>query len=360
MKLPDSKQFNYKDVTVAGDDCWLITPKSMSVQWTDDNSRFRSCIVRKSDNVVVSQGFAKFTNFGEQPKFQPWNSSWPVKAVHKLDGSLLIVSRHNNMLVARTRGTVDARALASGHEIDGLVEKYSNAFDNNFLDNGYSILFEWTSPAHIIVLREHTVPTLTLIGIIFNQTGQYLSQKSLDDIAKLWGIGRPALYSYDSVCDCIVDVQNWVGKEGVVLYSPDGQTLKKIKSSHYCALHKLASGISSEKDVMNIFLDSPRFTCADDFYNYVLHTTDYEIAERVRPEINAVVHAYNCFLEKSHEIKTWFLGLNAYETRREQAYAVTQKYHDWQRVHCFALLSGKKIDDKLAIFYELENINLYK
>jgi hypothetical protein len=75
MKLPTTEEFTFKDCVIAGDDCWLITPNHIGVKWTDENARFRSCIVRKSDNFVVSQGFGKFTNFSEQPDFQPWKIS---------------------------------------------------------------------------------------------------------------------------------------------------------------------------------------------------------------------------------------------------------------------------------------------
>ena len=126
MKLPNKEEFNFKDCVIAGDECWLITPKDMSVKWNDENTRFRSCVVRKSDNFVISQGFRKFTNFGEQPAFEPWKDCWKFEARHKLDGSLLIVSRYKGQWIIRTRGTVDARQLPNGHEIDLLIEKYKN------------------------------------------------------------------------------------------------------------------------------------------------------------------------------------------------------------------------------------------
>lgn len=86
MQLPLKEEFNFKDCTIAGDECWLITPNDMSTKWFDDNARFRSCIIRKSDHTVVSQGFSKFTNFHERPEFQPWDNSWKIEARHKLDG----------------------------------------------------------------------------------------------------------------------------------------------------------------------------------------------------------------------------------------------------------------------------------
>jgi len=359
--LPSREAFNFKDCVIAGDECWLITPKDMSVQWDESNFRFRSTILRKSDNFVVSQGFGKFTNFGEQPNFQPWDNSWDFKAVHKLDGSLLIVSKYKGNLVVRTRGTVDARALPNGHEIDGLIQRYPNVFDNDFLNDGFSILLEWTTPSNIIVLREHNVPTLTLVGMIFNASAQYQSQSNLDAIAKIFEVGRPMCYSYDSVEECILDVDAWVGKEGVVLYSPDGQTLKKIKAAEYCMLHKVATGIKSVKNVMELFLASPRFTVAEDFYNYVVTTVDYEVAERVKDEIKSVVAAYNIFLKKSQSVVEFVAEIRCYDTRREQATEVLRRYNDWRCAFAFNLLDRKTIDTKIetkAIFQELETLCL--
>lgn len=121
MNLPDREQFNFKEVEISGDACWLITPKDMATKWDNENFRFRSCLVRQEDNLVISQGFGKFTNYGERPDFQPWDDTQKFEARHKLDGSLLIVSKYKGELIIRTRGTVDARQLANGHEIDFLM-----------------------------------------------------------------------------------------------------------------------------------------------------------------------------------------------------------------------------------------------
>lgn len=54
--LPDSKSFNFKDCVIAGDECVLVTPKDMGVEWNEDNKYFRSSIWRKSDMHPVSLG----------------------------------------------------------------------------------------------------------------------------------------------------------------------------------------------------------------------------------------------------------------------------------------------------------------
>lgn len=357
MKLPNPKEFNFKECVIAGDECWLITPKDMSTSWDDDNARFRSCIVRKSDNFVVSQGFAKFCNFGERPDFQPWDNSWKFEAIHKIDGSLLIVSKYKGELIVRTRGTVDARQLPNGHEIDLLIKKYPKAFDNNWLTVGRaSLLFEWTTPNNVVVLREHNEPTLTLVGIVGHFKPNYVSQECLDAHAKFMAVNRPQKYEYNSIEECILDVSAWSGKEGVVLYSPDGQTLKKIKADEYCELHKLATGIKGIKQVLDLFMVSPKFIKSEEFYKYIETTLDFEIAEKCESFIKEICEAYRNVLDKIKKADNVIEGLRGL-TRKEQAIDIQQHYDDWRTGYCFSALDGKSMDDKMvrkAIEQELD------
>ena len=122
------EQFNVKDCVIGGDECFLVTPKDMGVEWTDENKIFRSSIWRKSDMYPISLGYRKFMNYGEKPEFEPFEFK-KATAIRKIDGSCLIVSRYKGELIIRTRGTIDASKLenagliSSGINPDtGLVE----------------------------------------------------------------------------------------------------------------------------------------------------------------------------------------------------------------------------------------------
>ena len=353
MKLPDEEQFNFKDCLIAGDECLLITPKDMSTTWNDDNARFRSCIVRKSDNYVVSQGFGKFCNFSEKPEFQPWDKSWEIEARHKLDGSLLIVSRYKGEWILRTRGTIDARQMNNGYEIDLLMKEYNLFFEDK--DNfdyiealGQSWLLEWTTPNNIIVLRESDKPKLTLVGVVLNRDCSYYSQKWLDIVAAQFGFDRPARYEYSSIEECILDVDAWKGKEGVVLYSPDGQTLKKIKASEYCELHKICTGIKNINQVLDLFMATEKFTKYSDFYNYVEKTLDYEVAEKIKDDMLKICVAYCKVLEQIEKIHDAVDSVRGESfTRKDQALEIVGRWSDWRRSAGFQILDHKEIDDKL-------------
>jgi hypothetical protein len=142
-----------------------------------------------------------------------------------------------------------------------------------------------------------------------------------------------------------------------VLYSPDGQTLKKIKASLYCELHKLATGIKTIKQVMDLFLASPKFTSGNEFYKYVETTLDYEIAEKIKSEIETVVQAYNNYLIKVDNIIELVDSFRFVETRKECAMLITSRYKDWRAGYAFTLLDNREISDKIvsnAVFQELE------
>lgn len=351
-------QFNYKPVRIAGDDLLLITPRDMSTKWTEVNEAFRSNIINPSTYTSVSLGMKKFCNFGERPDFQPWNSSWKFETIHKIDGSLLIISKYKNELIIRTRGTVDARQLPNGAEIDVLIEKYPLVFSLNTLKEGFTYLYEWTTPSNIIVIREHDTPTLTLLGVVENKSGRYALNEFLDIAAVNFGVERPERYTYSSVEECILDVDAWRGKEGVVLYSPDGQTLKKIKASEYCELHKIATGMKSPKQIMDAFIASPRFSSNEGFYQYIETTLDYEIAERIKDDIPQIVEAYNNYTTKLNELLEHIEQLKFCETRKEQALIIIQRYWDWRKSFAFLLLDNREIDDTLESDALHQELNL--
>ncbi len=363
MILPDKEQFNYKECEFSGDKCWLIVPVDMSAKWDDDNFRFRSCIVRQSDNFVVSQSFGKFVNWGERPEFQTWDLDAPFEARHKLDGSLLIVSKYKGERILRTRGTTDARQMANGHEIDYLINKYKAFFDyekNLAETSNVTYLFEWTTPTNIIVLREHEEPTLTLVGMVQNDNCFYFPQDHLDLVAKLWDLNRPQKYEYATVAECVGDVAAWTGKEGVVLYQ--GQKMKKIKADEYCELHKLATGIKGVKQVLDVFMASPKFLHDDEFYKYIETTLDFEIAEKCKDFIKEVCEAY-------YEVWQWMnsvenivrLHVRDEPSRKDQAFLIKKAFSGirsgWLFPMAFTVLDNQKIEDKLirrAIEWQIE------
>jgi T4 RnlA family RNA ligase len=355
MNLPDPEYFSFKEGEVAGDECILITPSNIKCKWSEETLKFRSLLIRKSDHKIISRGYDKFFNYGEQPDLDVFPDG-PFDVIEKKDGSLIIWGVYKDVLIHRTRGTFDASNMPNGHEIEFLKKKYLQLIVAIFNNRQYSFLTEWQTKTNIIVVNEVDEPTLNLIGVINNETGELIPQKELDKIAEVWGLARPVRYHYNSLAECVADVDLWRNKEGVVVYSEDGQHLRKCKSEWYRALHALATGIKTPKHVMELFLASPKFTSGDEFYKYVETTLDYEIAEKIKPEINIVVQAYNNYLVKVDKIIELVDSFRFVETRKECAMLITSRYKDWRAGCSFTLLDNREISDKIlsnAVFQEL-------
>jgi hypothetical protein len=346
IELPSRDFFNYRDCVVAGDPCWLITPKDMGVVWTDANARFRSCVVRQSNAFVVSQGYRKFTNMGEQPEFEPWDSSWPVVGRRKIDGSLLIVSKYRNEIIVRTRGNINAYDHQTGEELRSLF-RFEKLFDRYHTAN-LSYLFEWTSPSNIIVIRESDKPQLTLLGCITNDTAEYAPSDLLKATAEYYGLTYPEEYTFENITDAIKTVKGWSGKEGIVIRSPDSQTLKKIKADEYCKLHKIAHGYNHVYKILDLFFEAGMPDSYEEFYSYAVKKLDYEIAERIADHMNTVCDAYTRVKYEYQHIKEYVdRYVRSLESRREQAAHINITYKGYLSSFAFSALDNKEPSSRM-------------
>lgn len=348
MNLPDPESFNFKDGVVGGDDCWLIIPKAINCVWNEDNLQFRSMIIRKSDHKIISRGYDKFFNWSEAPELDKFPDG-PFESITKLDGSLIIWGTHNKELIHRTRGTFDASFLPNGSEIEFLKNKYSQFVDAVRLNPTKSILTEWQTKSNIIVIDEVEEPTLSLIGIIDNETGLLTSQKRLDELALDWELNRPTRHHYDSIQELISDVNSWVDSEGVVVYSQDGQSLRKIKSEWYRSLHAMAEGYKNINNVLDVFLESPKFLDPKQFFEYLEQYTSHEVAVKCKDHIEKICLSYEKFINKITFIRSQIdIFIRTMSSRKEQAIEINQKFgKGWKSTYAFLYLDNKEIPTAL-------------
>ena len=355
----DLTQFMVHEHSLNGEIVYLIQPQHIGTKWHQDNKHMRSVVVNYAGEVI-SAGFPKFTNWGENPDHFPVpNSLKHCTVVEKLDGSLLIVSKYNGQYILRTRGTVDASTLANGHEL----EIFKNTILSKLADNNdtwdYSVLFEWLSPINKIVLNYGDEPSWRLIGFINHINYSLAQQDMLDAMAKKYGFDRPPTYTFSGVEDLLKDVDQWRGKEGVVVYSKNDQMLHKVKGAWYLALHHMKSELSNIEKIIDVWLEQgmPDYQT---FYNYIFTTFDYELAEQCRGMISRIVDA-----KKEVDKIVW--GMNLFvntrlrllSTRKEQAEQVISAYGNTNRASfLFKLLDGKSLgkeEYKKLLFQVLKN-----
>jgi len=362
ITVPNSEHFNIKDCVIAGDECLLITPKDMGVEWTNENKIFRSSIWRKSDMHPVSLGYRKFMNYGEKPDFEPFDFK-KLTAIRKIDGSCLIVSKYKGQLIVRTRGTVDATKLENGHEIPILMGKYPKAFDSDLLNKeNHTFLFEWTTPSNRIVLNESQEPTLWLTGIVRhmdegNLQYEYYNQKILDSVAKAIEVNRPErieLKSNEDLNSFKKRIEDLGTIEGVVIYDPKNQQiLKKIKTTRYIQLHRVFTGIKNLNHIMQMWIEYG-CTYRENFEHLISVNYDWELVESLKSLIDELYVKWEDIQSKIKEIHI-FLVQNQSLCRKEKAKLIIDNFGNWSSI-AFEILDNKK--NKVEKLFELHEMDL--
>ena len=353
----DRTQFMVHEHSLNGEIVHLIQPQHIGTKWTQDNKHMRSAVVNYAGEVI-SAGFPKFTNWGENPDHFPVpNSLKHCTVVEKLDGSLLIVSKYNGQYILRTRGTVDASTMANGHELEifknTILSKLSHIYTSDTWN--YSWLFEWVSPINKIVLNYGDEPDWHLVGVINHDDYSLANQFSLDKYATNLELNRPPTYTFSSVQDLLKDVDQWRGKEGVVVYSKNDQMLHKVKAMDYLIKHRFKSEATLENTLDLYFnYDKPSY---QEFASKLTETFDYECFEMVRgyasqvcdasKEVNKIVDGFKSFIDNQ---------LKSLSTRKEQAQKVISSYSESNRSSMiFSLLDGKNLttDQQKKLFWQV-------
>ena len=356
LSLIDLTNFMVHNHAVGDETVFLVQPQFIGAKWSTENKIFRSS-VWNAEGEPVSLGFPKFVNWGENPDVFPVPTSLDrCQLVEKLDGSLLIVSRYKGRVIARTRGTLDARKLDNGFEIDILQEKYPMVFDPIFENR--SLLLEWVSPIQRIVLDYGPEPDLFLVGAVSHVDYSLLGQIELDILADELGVKRPKYFKFDSIPEMLTAVDALKGQEGICCYSRDGQSIFKIKAAAYLAQHRFKSHANIET-VIDLFCE---WGCPDyaEFSAELIKKFDWEIWNSIRGFVSQVCDAW----KEVARIKDGMLNTvdkaKLSSTRKEQAMYLKSCYGETSRLSmAFSLLDGKPLNaeqHKKLIYQVLKKI----
>ena len=342
----DRTQFNVVPHIIAGDNCFLVTPMRMGVDWTQQNKVLRSS-VWNSDGELVSAGFAKFVNWGEKPDVFPVPTSLKnAVVVEKLDGSLLIVSKYKGQFILRTRGTVDAYKLDNGYELDIFKANYPKVFEFQPIGEtwAFSLLFEWTSPVNRIVIDYGAEPEWRLVGFIQHEDYCLGIQEWCDTLAKQFGCPRPETFTFGTAEELIASVEQWKGKEGVCVYSKGGQEIHKVKGADYLLKHRFKENATLE-NTLDLFV-AYGYPSYQEFEAKLVEQFDYECFGMVRGFASTVVDAFKVVKEIEAGMVRFVESLTG-QSRRDAAARIISSYGNTSRASfAFTLLDGKPFGAK--------------
>jgi RNA ligase len=258
------KEINKKDFNISERELpdygkvFLITPSFDKHKWLQNEFHLRSLLCDQN-GIVLSSGFGKFLNYGEDPDLdiltQKSILAGKVQFSEKVDGSLIIRSVINGKVHFRTRGSHHLADDFSEPVMSLIKYKYPKLL-NPSMDSRYSILFEYTSPDNRIVLK-YDEPKLTAIGLMDLSgdipevcASQELAQQLEEDYdtpsVKFYNLGN-------SINDIISNIRKWKDSEGVVAWCtlPDGSMhFAKIKAAEYIRIHSLKYHLTKDKVIM--------------------------------------------------------------------------------------------------------------
>lgn len=351
--------FNKKEVVFCGIDAFLITPENIKSKFTQHNKILRSSIWTKK-GVLLSASFPKFKNAGEDPENFPMPESLEdCKVIVKEDGSTMIVDYVNDQLSMRTRGTSTYKTLHNNLDFDFVINKYPLIGVVARNNPNHTLLFEIVTPNQKIVLDYGDEPDVILIGAIDKKDYSLAPQEHLDNLAQAMGVKRPEYYNFNTLEEIFEFCNTNKTIEGFCLYFNEGQSIVKVKTDYYLSLHKVLFGLRTIENVVDLFLDSThRFTQYEDFYNWVKVTLDYEVAERIKDEMEAICEAHNNVLAKIAKVQAVVFAHSGEEfTRKDRALEYQKRWSDWRLRIAFLLSDKKGIDDKnlkYALMNELQ------
>jgi hypothetical protein len=291
---------------------YLINPLKSTHTWEEDELHLRSLVVDWT-GVVLSAGFPKFVNYGENAAhdaaFRTALARGEVEFAEKLDGSLLIMDRRGDAVVeARTRGQTDLGDFLPPVE-KLLNTKYPKLVlallsrQLRELTETHSILFEYIGPENRIVVP-YAESGLVLLGVMNKSTLKPSWGPELQTISHLTGV--PIAETHDlptTLPELMQTVKGWQDKEGVVARFMDGDTprLLKIKASQYVRLHALKFKLSGNVGKLLFLLGAT--TVADARERLFNLGVDYEAQQFVEAEILS-------YIEKYHELTTEYEEFN--------------------------------------------------
>ncbi len=330
----DRNQFAVREFAFHGESLFLVNPKNpFEVDWNKDNLIFRSSIWNQSGELV-SAGFKKFGNWLEKPDlFPPPQDLTNSSLIEKIDGSLLCLSNYKCNLIVRTRGSYDATEKENGHEIELLKQKYPKVF--NYLQpySDSSLLLEWVSPINKIVC-DYSEPDLYLIGAVVHHDYSLLSQEILDKLAAILQVKRPTRYNFGSISEMLAAIKAVEGKEGVCLYTPDGNIFK-IKSDWYLKLFSFKNHINLNS-IIDLFCDWG-YPSEAEFISRLTTETDYECVKLAEPLIKQVAEGW---LNVKAVIGVNEVLVDSVRDLARKDAAVILKNSEYPGL-CFQLLDGK-------------------
>lgn len=213
------------------------------------------------DGKIMSRRLHKFFNVNERDETlaSKIDLSQPHVILEKLDGSMVTpIFVGDEVLWGTKMGVTEVSAQAAA-----FVEKnpdYLRIVDV-CRETGHTPIFEWCSRQQRIVV-EYAEDRLVLIAVRNIKTGEYISQKTMETMARMLGVDCVKTFpgTAESMESLIDHTRSLEGVEGWVVRFHDGHMVK-IKADWYVRIHKVKDDLLFEKNVIDLIVNDNMDDC---------------------------------------------------------------------------------------------------
>ena len=346
IETPNEEGFKTCPHIFCGIDAFLTIP-ALDPKWNESNLHFRSLITDKVGNVL-SCGHLKFFNLGEAHNWYPDPTRFSdIVAETKHDGSLLIMDFVNGHFSMRTRGCASYKVQPNWEDfekiilynpnIPKIIEEYSHI----------SFLFEIESPNNIVVIHSNDIH-FTFLGGIDKRTLKYIPRQEVKDLSKLMDINTPITYDYNDILSMAEMVKEWKGKEGLVISYNNNQSRVKLKSDWYLFIHKIKSQFNNINNLIEFYVNEG-MPIYQTFYDTIKTHFDYELAELLVDQMTKISDAGESVRKTISNMHDFISSIRNFDTRKDQALAITRQHGGMDSGVLFSLLDGKELNKKQLI-----------
>ncbi len=364
----DQERFhvNHRTIPHLGDFV-LIVPHKAMWDWNADELHLRSLLCRK-DGEVVSAGFPKFFNFGENPdhdkRVVDGLAMGLTRFTEKVDGSLIIATHITGELGSRvhfrTRGCENIAEDMRGDVEELIRRRYPALLEPANYPKEHSMLLEYISPKNQIVVK-YDEPRLVLLGwTYFGGQSLVVAPPETFPPKHLVSTFPETVRTFKAEFDAEglrENVKGYEDQEGVVTWTlaphPDRcrastMHLCKFKSAWYLRLHALRSQATPRYLKEFCYVNSIRTIeqLRDAFYK---EGFDWEIVSYVEPmfdEIKTFADGMGWMLDLIDQ-KINEQGIKSLPSRKDIALATKELTSEVPRFFGYAMARATG-DDALA------------
>ena len=316
--------------------------KSISAAWPLSDRPFRSALLNEQGRVV-SLGFPKFFNWGEDPLDtgileRALAEGKEVVWSEKMDGSLIIRSVVRGEVILRTRASFDgglygkaARAIAK--------KSYPELLDPAFSPD-LSLLLEFVSPDFRVVLL-YPKEDLFLVGAVCHETLKQLEWPELVRLGKEHGLHLVEAHSLPRDTKALfATVSEWKNREGIV--ARFGQTLVKLKGAEYLARHRLRFALTAR--AIRVICEMRDVRELKEFESYLVSQGgDWELASDARPFVEDFIVARERAGRRFNDLEAEVAVKRVeYPARKDFALSYALALPLEEKVAAFALLDNNR------------------